>query len=119
MLADLSRLRRAKYGSLWLDCAKKCIASRREVRKNEYSPSSNRSYLFHARIDLDFDEEILIVIAAERLAVDNSSLVVGLSATAENIIHTYKSIHSTMDGTSFKEDSSKILNLTSVLIDRT
>ena len=119
VLADLSRRRRAKYGSLWLDCAKKCIASRREVRKNGYSPSRNRSYFFHVRIDLDFDEEMLLVIAAERLAVDNSSLVVGLSATAENIIHTYKSIHSTMDGTSFKEDSSKILNLTSVLIDRT
>lgn len=119
VLVDLSRIRRAKYGSLWLDCAEQCIASRREVHKNGYSPSRNRSYFFHARDDMDFNEEKLLVIAAERLALDNTSLVVGLSATAENIIHTYGSIRSSMDGTLFNEDSSKILNSTWVLVDRT
>src|SRR6476620_7347636 len=101
MLADLSRIRRARYGSLWLDCAQQCIAPRREVHKSGHSPTRNRSYFFHARHNLDFNEEKLLVIAAEKLASDNTSLVVGLSATAENIIHTYESIRSSMNGTLF------------------
>jgi hypothetical protein len=118
-LVDLSRLRRAEYGYSWLNCAKECIASRKVIRKNRYSPSRNRSYFVQARNNQEFDKESLLVAAAQRLTEDKSTLVIGLSATAENIIHTYESILSSMNGTNFEEDLSKILNSTAVLIDRT
>lgn len=118
-LVDLSRQRRAEYVALWLDSARKCISDHRDVHKSGYSPSRNWSYFFHARTDTNFDQKMLLVAAAERMAADNSTLVIGLSATADNIIHTYESILSAMEGTNFEEDHNKILDSTSVLIDRT
>lgn len=118
-LVDLSRLRRAEYGYSWLNCAKECIASRKDIHKNRYSPSRNRSYFVQAQNNQEIDKEPLLVVAAQRLTEDKSSIVIGLCATAENIIHTYESILSSMNGTNFEEDLSKILNSTAVLIDRT
>jgi len=119
ILADLSRRRRAEYGYLWLNCAKECIASRKDIRKSSYSPSRNRSYFVQARLGQDIEEETLLLAAAERLAEDKSTMSIGLSATAENIIHTFESILSSIDGTCFEEDLGKILNSTAVLLDRT
>ena len=118
-LIGLSRRRRAEYGYSWLNCAKECIVSRKDVRKTWFSPSRKRSYIVHARYNQDFTEEMLLVIATKRLTEDESSLAIVLSATAENIIHTYESILSSVDGTNFEVDFSKILNSTAVLIDLT
>ena len=118
VLVDLSRRRRAEYGTLWLDSARQCISNHIDIRKSGYSPSRNWSYFFHARTGTNLDQKTLLVAAAERMAADNSILVIGLSATADNIIHTYESILSAIEGTNFEEDHNKILDSTSVLIDR-
>lgn len=118
-LVELSRIRRAEYGYTWLSCAKECITSHKDIRKNRYSPSRNRSYFVQARCNQEFNKELLLAAAAQRLTEDKSTLAIGLSATAENIIHTYESILSSMNGTNFEVDVNKILNSTTVLIDRT
>ena len=64
-MAELSRLRRAEYGYSWLNCAKECVASRKDIRKNRYSPSRSRSYFVQARSNQILDEEMLLVAAAE------------------------------------------------------
>ena len=118
-LIELSRRRRAEYGYLWLNCAKECIESRKDVRKTRFSPSRKRSYIVHARYNQDFNEERLLVAATKRLTEDKSSLSMVLSATAENIIHTYEAVLSSIDETNFEVDFSKILNSTAVLINLT
>jgi hypothetical protein len=118
-LTELSRLRRAEYGFAWLNCAKECIVSRKDIRRTWFSPTRKQSYIVHASYNQDVNEELLLSIAARRLAEDESTLAIGLSATAENIIHTYESVRSSIDGSDFETDFSKILNSKAVIIERT
>jgi hypothetical protein len=119
VLAELSRIRRAEYGFAWLNCAKECIVSRKDIRRTWFSPTRKRSYIFHVRYNQDVNEELLLSVAEKKFTEDESTLAIGLSATAENIIHTYESIRSSIDESDFETDFSKILNSTAVIIDRT
>lgn len=119
VLADLSRRRRAEYGLLWSNCARQGIVKQDNVWGNGYSPSRNRSYLFNARPRLEYDEESLKVKAAAKLANDKSSLVIGLSATSANILETHEQLFATAKGEKREENSTKILNTTSIILERT
>ncbi len=81
LIAELSRRRRALYGSLWVESARESITARNNSWRYGYSPSRNQSYLLNARPTLDIDEALLLVKATERMALDGSSLIIVLSAT--------------------------------------
>lgn len=119
VIAELSRRRRVEYGYLWLECAQKSTENNENSWANRYSPSRNRSYLLNARPALAINENFLLVKAKERMALDDTSLIIGLSATANNIIQTYDDLLSTIEGKNDDKKEVAILNTTSVLVDRT
>lgn len=119
LIADLSRRRRAAYGILWVESARESIAINDYSWAHGYSPSRNSSYLFNARPTLTLDEAFLLTKVTERMALDGSSVIVGLSATANNILQTYEYLRSTIENKKNGENESDILNTTSVIVDRT
>lgn len=118
LIADLSRRRRAVYGSLWVKSATKSMSRKADSWANGYSPSRNQSYLFNARPATVLSEEALLTRAAEQMALDGSARIIGLSATANNILQTYEDLLSKIEGKINEEREVDILNTTSILIDK-
>lgn len=119
LIADLSRRRRATYGSLWVEAARQSIRTNRDSWRHGYSPSRNQSYILNSRPTLALDEASLKSKVMERMLLDGSSAIIGPSATANNILQTYKNLLSIIENKKCREKDIEILNTTSIMVDRT
>jgi hypothetical protein len=118
-IVAIDRRRRAMYGRLWVECASKCISSQDYSWVSAYSPSRDISYILNARPGVALDQTLLIDKMKKQMAIDGTSCVLGLSATAVNIFATREDILATIKGSNKAElEDDLVLNPTAAFIER-
>jgi len=117
-ISDLSRRRRAEYGSVWLRCARSCLESSQAISESGFSPSRKRAYVFQARPGPQLDERAFLDIALITMAKNDASSCVALTATADNVIYTFESLMAAIMESEFKVNPSRLINVTAVFINR-
>jgi hypothetical protein len=118
-LALIGRRRRALYGKIWVDCANESIKNGKDIFKFRFSPSRKTSYVICARNSIGQEAAPILELMRIRMLEDASKMVVGISATAENILYTYDQVLSSINRAERKnKNTSLILDGTVILLEK-
>jgi hypothetical protein len=120
-LAEISRIRRTRYGMRWLNAARSVVDTTQTIEVMGYSPSRDRAYLFAAfgdRAILPL-EPYLEIVAKEHMKENEARSCLCLGARARDIISSYEAFLAAVKGEKLSEPDEWVgLSFTGVFVER-